>query len=184
MQDAGEAFHFMVRSSRNGSPLWWRKGSTFFLALSWCLGLISGIVLFLFAGTQILPWMRSTAYGAVSIVGLLCVTLLPFLFSAFAVFISEPWLLLPISYGKAVLFSLISLGILQSFGSAGWLVRLLLMFSDSVSVPLLYCFWHRHISGRRKLAFSEAWNAVSLCILIGSIDYCLVSPFLAQMIHS
>lgn len=174
----------MARFFHHGLPLWWRKGSACFLALSWFLGLLSGAAIFFSAGIAYFSWMRGVLHGSVSIVGLLCVTVLPFLLSAFAVFISEPWLLLPISFGKALLFSFISLCVLESFGSAGWLVRWLLMFSDLLFVPVLYWFWHRHISGEHCFSGSVSLLLLSLCILIGSIDFCYVSPYLANLIYS
>lgn len=173
----------MARIFHHGLPDFWRKGSTTFLALSFLLGLVFGVAVFSAAGDSFLSLMRGILSGSVSIVGLLCVTFLPFLFSAFAVSISEPWLLLPVSFGKAFLFSLVSLGLLQGFGSAGWLVRWLLMFSDLVSLPLLYGFWQRHISGERRYCFAECFALLSFFFLIGSVDYCCISPFLADLIH-
>ena len=172
----------MARFFHQELPTWWRKGCTAFLALSWLAGLLFGAAMFLSAGNHILPWMRGVPYGSVSISGLLCVTALPFLFSAFAVYISEPRLLLLVSFGKAFLFSYVSLGILSCFGSAGWLIRWLLMFSDLMFLPALYWFWQRHISGSFRFSGTESLLMLSFCMLVGSIDYCCVSPLLAELI--
>ena len=160
-----------------------RKGSTFFLAFFWLSGLICGILVFLSAGNSLIPLMRSALSAPVSIVGLLCVSMLPFLLSVFAVFVSNPRLILLVSFGKAFFFSLVSLGVIQAFGSAGWFVRWLLLFSDSVSLPLLYWYWCRYISGSREFCGWETCGVLSLGLLIGSVDYCLVSPFLALLIN-
>lgn len=172
----------MARFFHHDLPEWWRKMSTVFLAFSWLAGLVSGIFAFSAAGDTFLPLMRSCLYGSVSIISLLCVTILPFLFSTLAVYVSEPWLLLAVSFGKAFLFSLIAVGISVSFGSAGWLMRLLLMFSDFCVLPLLYWFWLRHISGQRVFNGFEIAAVLSLFVLIGSVDYCVISPFLASLI--
>lgn len=161
---------------------WRRKGSKLILAFSWLLGLICGILVCLSAGNSFASWMRSTVYGAVSIVSLLFVTILPFLFSALAVYLSKPVLLLVICFCKAFLLSYVSLGVYQAFGSAGWLVRYLLSFSECMSAPLLYWCWQRYLLGKASLFGWESAYAFALAVLIGSADYCIISPFLASLI--
>ena len=65
--------------------------------------------------------MRGAAARPVSIVSLLGVTMFPFLLSAFAVYISEPWLLLIVSFGDAFVLSFVSLGVMQCSGIEMWL---------------------------------------------------------------
>ena len=50
-------------------------------------------------------------------------------------------------------------GVCILYGSAGWLVRLLLLFSSTVSAPVLYWFWLRHISGAKK----HLWLDFMIC---------------------
>ncbi|MGM9651200.1 MAG: hypothetical protein ACI3VX_04595 [Faecousia sp.] len=164
-------------------PNLWHKGCRFFLAGFWVSGFLCGILVYLSAGRTLVSLMRSTPMASVSIVGMLCVTTLPFLFSATAVFLSKPVLLLPICFGKAFLFAFVSMGIFQAFGSAGWLFRWLLLFSDCASVPVLYWFWLRHISGDRPLIGWEAAWLCSLAVLTGSIHFSVISPFLAGLIE-
>lgn len=174
----------MARFFCPGSSLWWRRGCRFFLACSWLSGLVCGILVSLSAGSLLVSLMRSTLYVPVSIVGLLCVTILPFLFSALAVFLSRPGLLLPICFAKAFLLAFVSVGILRAFGSAGWLLRWLLLFGDCASVPVLYWFWLRYISGNRPLCGWEAISMLSLGLLIGSVNYSVISPFLVRLIET
>lgn len=165
-----------------GPPHWWRKGCRFFLACFWLSGALCGILASLSAGRTLVSLMRGTLFVPVSIVGMLCATALPFLLSAFAVFLSRPVLLLTICFGKAFLFAFVSMGIFQAFGSAGWLLRWFLLFSDYASVPLLYWFWLRHISGERPLDGWETALLCSLALLIGSVNFSVISPFLAGLI--
>lgn len=174
----------MARFFCPDSPHWWRKGCRFFLACSWLSGLACGILVYLSAGGLLVSLMRSTVYVPVSIVGLLCVTTLPFLFSALAVFLSKPGLLLPICFGKAFLLAFVSIGIFQAFGSAGWLLRWLLLFGDCASVPVLYWFWLRYLPGTRPLCGWEAFSMLSLGVLIGSVNYSVISPFLVRLIET
>lgn len=178
-----EGFCFMARIFLRDGFGFWRKGSTVFLALCYLLGLFCGAVFCILSGYSISSLMRSVPHGAVSIVDLLSVTALPFLLSAFAVFISEPRLIFFICFGKAFLFCVISLGISEAFGSAGWLVRWLSMFSDIMGMPVLYLYWLRILSSGRKPLFGETFVFASLIFLIGSIDFCLITPLLAGLIH-
>lgn len=180
-RNAKEVSILMARFLLHDLPAWWRKGSTAFLAFSFFGGLISGAAAFLFSGDSLLPMMRSSLYCSVSIVSMLLILTLPFLLSALAVSFSEPRLLLLVSYGKAFLFSFVLLGISRAFGSAGWLIRWLLAFGDCATLPLLYLYWQRHISGEVKFSNAECLVFLSLYFLAGSIDYCLIAPFLAGL---
>lgn len=174
----------MARFLYHGQPLFWRKGSLYFLAFSWFSGLVCGIATFSSAAAFLIPQMRGSLYGSASIVSLLCVTCLPFLFSAFAVYLSKPQFLLLICFCKAFCFGFVHLGVQLAFGSAGWLLRWLLCFSDSVTAPLLYLYWLRHLDGFRDFSGLEAAFFLSLAVLCASFDFVKISPFLADLIYS
>lgn len=171
----------MARFSHHDFTDFWRRCSRLCLALIWIFGLIAGCILFFSAEPEFSSLMPMAVGGRVSIVGLLSVILLPFLFSAFAVFISQSWLLLPLAFCKAVCFSYVSLGVMEAYGSAGWLMRLLLMFSDIAVLPLLYGYWQRYISGDRQFGIWPGLLFLVGGLCIGSMDYCLISPFLAGL---
>lgn len=159
-----------------------RKGYTLFLAFFWFAGIVLGIWISVLAGTPLLSLMRSNFGSAVSIVGLLLAACFPFLISVFTVLISGPGWLLPVGFANGFLHGYICLAVIRSFGSAGWLLRLLLCFSIVSSAPVLYLFWLRLISRGKDGFFSETLFFFALTVLIGSIDYSLVSPFLADLI--
>ncbi len=169
----------MGTAFRQNLAAWLRKETIPFLASAWLLGLVSGSFFSVSAGNSFLLTMRAAASSHVSIFGLLASILLPLLFSAFAVYISQPWLLVPIAFGKAFFFSYLALAVLSAFGSAGWLIRWLLMFSDSLSLPVLWWYWLRAVSGRRKFADTAA--AFLAALVIGSVDFYMISPVLANL---
>ena len=122
--------------------------------------------------------MRGAMAGSVSIVSLLCVLLLPLLFSALAVYFSKPRLLYCIAFVKAFAFAFVSAAITSGFASAGWLARWLLMFSDCLSLPLLWMYWLRHVPGRRAFQAADV-SVIAGCIgLVGLCDQILVMPLL------
>lgn len=122
--------------------------------------------------------MRGSVSSTVSILRLLSVLLLPFLFSALAVYFARPRLLYGIAFLKAFVFAFVSAGIASCFGSAGWLARWLIMFSDSLCLPLLWLYWLRHIPGRSGVQGADLMITVSGMALIGLFDTVLIMPLL------
>lgn len=173
----------MARFLHRNLPTVWRKYATTFLACFWCSGLICGMVLYFSAGDITVSLMRMAVSGRASIVDLLMSVLLPFLISALAVYIFKPGLLAVLAFFKALLFAFFSMGTVEAFGSAGWLIRLLLMFSDICMTVILYLYWMRYISGQRKFSaiYCGAYGAAAL--LIGSIDYCFIAPKLVHILE-
>lgn len=160
----------------------WRRIGPLLLALCWCAGLLCGCLAFLNWGIPNASRMLGAPYGAVSIVSLVEITLIPFLISAFAVCFSVAWVIYPVCFCKAVLTGFVSLGILHAFAQAGWLMRWLLLFSDLLGAPLLYGFWLRHLPGKPTASVWEAGVFLSVFALLGSVDYRMVSPFLASLL--
>lgn len=164
------------------TPRSWRKAGIILLAFFWTLGLFLGIYSSFPMEDSFFRLMRAAAGCRVSIVGLFAVLILPFLFSAFAVYFSQPWLLLLICFLKAYCFGFCCFLTQISFGSAGWLLRLLLLFSDCCILPVLCWFWIRHISGEKRALWQDLAVCAAASLLIGGVDYCVISPFLATLI--
>ena len=149
------------------------------LPICWFFGLSCGIFLFLYAGTPVVSLMRRAPVASVSIVSLFGIGLIPFLFTAYAVFISELWLLFLICFCKAFLFSFVFTGISVAFSSAGWLMCTLLLFSDGVWCIVLYSIWLRLLSGRRTYWLAGLIFAVAATCM----SYKIITPLLAGLIE-
>ena len=157
-----------------------RRSCKIILAALWCAGLICGISAAACAG--ILPsLMRACCQSRVSIVSLLFVPLLPFLFSAFAVFISCPRLVCFVGFLKAFSFGLCLRAVSAAFGSAGWLVCSLLLFTDCVTMPALFWFWLRHADGNISSLGKDSLICTTWFLLIAIIDSAYVTPMLIQI---
>lgn len=117
----------------------------------------------------------------VSIVRLLVWNLLPCVFSAAAVIFSAPWLLILICFGKAFLFAYVSLCFACTFGSAGWLIWLLVLLPDILTLPLLYFYWLRHLSYAGSAGRFSGVMLFCGSIFLCSLDYWVISPFLASL---
>ena len=140
-----------------------------------------GIELSVYAGDSFLSLMRSASLRSVSIVNLLLITLLPFLFSALIVYIRGVRLLAGLCFIKGLSFAFVSGGLLAAYGDAGWLIQGLYMFSDVFTlIPLWWCWLQLYgegsILGRKCLMIG---GIVAGCIVF--LDYLYVSPFLAKL---
>lgn len=171
----------MARFLLHHNSLVSRKAYVFFLASTFLSGLLVGCFARTSAEVDSVSWMRGVLDAPVSIVGLLSVIFLPFLFSAFAVYTSQHWLLAPIAFWKALSFALAAGWIGAAFGSAGWLMRILLMFTDICSMPLLILFWLRYGCRERQPKLLSVLNFLGAAICIGSIDFFMISPILSGL---
>lgn len=150
------------------------------LAFFWVAGLAFGTFSAFAAGPSLFLMMRGAAHGSLSIVSLLATLYLPFLLSAFAVFLSAYWLIFPLSFAKGFLFAFVSAGIVGAFGSAGWLFRLFLCFADHLSAPVLYWFWMYCLNNQSGIRLQFLLTG-SCLFLIASTEYSVISPFLADL---
>ncbi len=160
----------------------WRKFSPWLLAFSWLLGMLLGIPTAVASSSILVPMMRQSVQCSVSIPGLFTAAVVPFLLSAFAVSLSEPWLLLIISTLKAFSYSFCACGVSLAFGQSSWLVRFLFLFSDHLLIPLLYLYCVRHIRCEVPHRPWEMCGFIGTSLLIGGIDYFLVAPFLVSLV--
>lgn len=160
-----------------------RKYSVIFLAFIWCVGLAYGSLSHLYAGDFFVSLMRTAIVRPVSIVNLLAVSLLPFLFSAVAVFLSSRFLICCVCYIKAWLFGFVSAGCFFSFGTAGWLVWLMVCFRDMLCLVILWLYWLHHYDRSDTFRISTLLACITAVFLAVSFDYCFISPTLVSILE-
>jgi len=120
-------------------------------------------------------------YGAMSIVGALCLAILPFLLSIFGLCFSDP-LLLGLCFFRALLYGFVSVAVVRQFGSAGWLFHSLVMFRSCMTLPVLYFFWLRNLFGKNPYFLFQSLFVLSYGVLAGSLDYRIISSVLAGLL--
>ncbi len=145
------------------------------LTTLWLAGLVFGVFCAESAPELVASMVRSAAGQTPYLWSILWSACFPFLLSAFAVQISES-LLLPVCFFKACAFGFCGHGVGLAFGSGAWLIRLLLLFSDLILIPLLFLFWLRGPS-KRALAI-----CLTVAITVGALDRFLIAPFLVGLI--
>ena len=158
-----------------------RTPRTTFILL-WICGLLTGSLVSISADEILAPTMLAAISGSLSISGLLLVLFFPLLLTAAAVFISRPAVLYLIAFLKAFLFAFTGIGLLLSLESSGWLVRCLLMFSDSLLLPFLWLLWLQMLSGHEGFPMTRFVSVSLLALLTGILDCSFVAPFLAGLL--
>lgn len=160
--------------------LWQRKGRCLFLALFWYLGLLCGSF---YAAVSSFFTMHSIMHGAITIGTHIAAAILPFLLSAFAIYISVPALVLPICFVKSFLIAFVSMEILHSFGAAGWVYCVLILFGNYAVLPFLYWYWLRHYSKMRPFSVKEFILLLFVVVLIALVSIYVILPLAVEFVH-
>ena len=149
------------------------------LLIGWVLGILLGCLM----GQQIPidgSMMHALMHSRMSIVGGLAVCFLPLLLSAALVWLGRVKFLLPLAFLKAFAFAVISCVILRIFASAGWLIRALFLFSDSVLsfffLRLWFCCLKENSAGEKDFLYTAVCSLV-----VFLIDYFIVAPFTTML---
>lgn len=141
----------------------------------WLLGILFGCF-----AASFLPVTNSTVqmliHSRVSIIGVLTVCYLPLLFSAAIVWFSQNIYLIPLAFVKAFLFGSMSCVIVRNFSSAGWLIRWLYMFSDSVLSFVFLRLWFLCMDKRCDRVKNFLYASLH-CAVILVVDYFIIMPF-------
>lgn len=158
-----------------------RRSCKIILSALWSLGLICGIMAATGAG-NLTSLMHAYCQSRVSIVSLLIVPLLPFLLSAYAVYFSDFRLLFVLSFLKAFSFGFCAWIVTCAFGGAGWLVRGMLLFTDLVTLPVLWLYWIRCADGSRLNIRNLCTGCLLWYLVVVLFDYACIAPLLRQIL--
>ena len=149
------------------------------LTLVWAAGLLLGGFVAAKVDFDFSPFFIMAASNKGTFLGICLVLYIPLLFTVCLRFFSSGDSILLVVFLKAIEFALIAVGCFYSWGSAGWLLARLLLFSAFLSLPVLIWVWYRILCsnfGRREILIS-----VVLLFIIGLIDYFVISPFLCSL---
>ena len=150
------------------------------IILSWVLGLLSSVVVL---SQYSFSLMCPLNFDRVSIVAMIVSLVFPIVLSYILLNRCNIYLVLPVIYLKSFLYMSCYFAITLTFGSAGWLVRTLVLFSDSVSVLLLLILCYRYITKNKVALYRFFRIAILILFLIGSLDYYIISPFIMTLLN-
>lgn len=171
----------MAQFFHRGFPTTQRRFTISLFCALWISGLLTGSLLFLNSQSLDFTLMRGALLRPVSIVSSMIVTVFPFLISAIAVSFSSPRLLCVFAFFKGLLVSFSALVVSAAFGTAGWLMRCMVMFSDFWSLIWLMAFWLRTVAGQGDTSMRGAARYL-LPALAGTFAVVFwLSPFLSRL---
>lgn len=167
----------MIIVSSGDLVFYGRRKNHVFLAFFFFTGILSALYLFSLSGAHISSLMRRCFFLSSSIVGMIGIDLLPFLLSALAVATSRHCIIYWILFGKAFVLTFVALGFFYGFPASGFPVRVLLMLTGTVSLPILYWFDFRLLSR----GFQIGDNAFLFFLILNRcLDYYFISPSLCR----
>ena len=154
-----------------------RRGMPLLLAICWIIGVVFGVFCYRNSPPEVTSLMHRTVSRPASIVGLLNTALIPFLLSALFVLFSAPFMIPGLCFVKAFLSSFVSMGIFEGICSGGWLLRYFLLFSDCVTLPLLFWYWLRSVSEPKITVWLITTGVVMFVLaLVTILDYRIIAP--------
>ena len=151
------------------------------LTVIWVLGFSCGISGAACADIPV-SLMRACCESGVSIVGLFLVPFFPFLISAVAVYCSAPLILYLTGFCKSFLLGFFSCAVCSAFSGGGWLICLLLMFTDLFTAPAVLWFQLRQMNFCGKPDFRSGVFALLWFAAVSAVDYFCILPLLREII--
>ena len=148
----------------------------------WFCGLLFGVLFSSLSDGPLYEGIHSSLSCKVQFHCLLSALLMPLIITALSVFLSKLYILYLLAFSKALVFSFVVFTLLTTFESSAWLICWFAMFSDILLLPFLWWLWLRIFSSERKVALQlTAFSGIAI-LLVCSIDYFWISPFLASLL--
>ena len=160
------------------------RGRRFVLSVWIAFGCITGAVFALNISNSFLLLMRSELFCGMSIFWLILASFLPFLISAFAVYFMKCWIFYPIGFSRGFWLCFLAVAVIRIFGSAGWIVNCLFLFSGILTLPLLCWFWIRRFSLSREMIRRDFLICLIAVIIICYLDNSVFFPLLAAVLDT
>jgi hypothetical protein len=153
-----------------------------FISFFWILGLFVGFALSYDNREVITLLMRSVKFSRMSIVSLYAVQTFPFILSSIVFYVSKPLLHIPIVVFKSVFFGFLNCSIVLLYGNAGWLVSLLIMFSELVISCLWLSFLFQKFNRNNRHIGLGLPIYIFITLVIGIVDYTCVTPLVLRLL--
>lgn len=162
------------------------KGNSdaFILAFILMFGYFIGTLLAAETPSAFSSLIRGAAKSPVSMVGSFVYVFSPLVLAFAAVHYRKPAFLFLICFSKAVLFAHCSFCCCLTFSSGGWLVRLLLLFSDIMMFPVLCRFTMCYLGQPKPLSRRDVLFCTGTAAFVAIVNFCFISPFLAMLIDT
>ena len=159
---------------------WFRFGAGL-LNFCWIGGLFLGIAIAFRMREEMTLLIPSVLSQKATLSGLMLASVLPCLLCAYGASLRELWVLPLVGGLKAFGFGFCGCSVGLVYGQCGWLLRLLLLFSDCLILAPLYLFSLRHICRRTSRVHGDIAVLLLFSVIVCIADYGVVSPFLCKL---
>lgn len=174
----------MVRSSLSRIPFIQKQFLWFMpLLVFWLIGLLLGAFSARLTFESYCPYLKVSAAVSSLFPCILLAQGIPLILSAVVVHFRKLRFLYPIAVLKAFCFSLCAYSVRLCFGASGWLMELLLLFSDLCMLLPLNWLWLRCISGKGATFRRDILICLAVLTIVSVLDSLLISPFLASLFY-
>ncbi len=150
-------------------------------ALAWLLGLLLGALACAYTDIHFLSKTLPVPFVGSSVSALVSSAVLPFLIAAYSAISGWHCFLPLLCLIRGFLFSFCGCWIYRAYGSAGWLFRFMLQFSEICTAPL-FCLFCLRCSRARVFQSRELFLYAALAVFFVCIDFFVISPFWAEIV--
>ncbi len=152
------------------------------LLVFWTFGIILGTALGAACSAASLSLMRQAITVPASFVPLAVGTTLPFVITAAIVYFGVLKLLYLLGFLKGFAFGQCGMMCLVCYGTAGWLARLLIFFSQLLSISALWLIWLQICRKQERISRRGMYLLFLYLTAVVLADYFLVAPYTGRLI--
>ena len=145
------------------------------------VSLLSGFAFLLSGGGRVTQIFRSLPSAGISFLPLLLSVYVPLLVTYVAVRLNSRAIMWLLCCFKTCLFSYVFWGVRYAYSDAGWLIQLLVLFSNQLSMIIYHCLWLRCLVFKRptvRMTFIVCFVALLFVLFL---DLFIISPFTALL---
>ncbi len=153
------------------------------VVLAWLCGVLLGISVYNSSRDIFVSLMRRLVVSPMSIVGLLSVFILPVIFVVALGFCGDSFVPVIMCAVKGFCFTVACLSCYGAYGSNGWFIQILILFTDNLSVLLLLVMSLAYFVRRIRFSVSSGIYIFLFVTVTVILDHCAVEPYLTTVLH-
>lgn len=160
-----------------------KQRKQFVILFLWCAGLGLGCYIGNNVSVPVLSLVRNSLVGSVSIVRLFVANFLPFVLTAFVVYIGATALIFPLCFLMAFAYGISLMALANAFAGAAWLIFLVLFLPLCFDRMLYLWFLLRNCKWKGSASWCHLVVVLVILVIAIHLDYCIISPFVRKLLN-
>lgn len=153
------------------------------VCIVWILGIVCGVFFSLNVDSLVYSYIRRASDGSLTFLSLIIARVSPIIISVVLTQISYALLFLYV-YFKAFSYGFSLCVVLMAYGNAGWLLNILLLFSEFFVICNLLWLWIVSCSKSHGNNYKSLIISIVASTMIGLVDYIFISPYVAVLFNT